>query len=96
MRNNLQNAFRGPKKHENVNHVYHAANTHADQTVATNRAAIERRSGDERKVDSAALVADLSDDEDADGVVADVVSLPLPLLLFAAIETVGAERFGLV
>lgn len=76
-----------------MRHIYHAAKTHADQTVATESAAIERRSGEERRVDSAALVADLSDAEDADGVVADVVSL---LLLFAVIETVGAERFGLV
>lgn len=81
-----------------MRHIYHATEIHADQTVATDSAEIERRSGEERRVDSAALVADLSDDDDADGVaVADEVSLPLPLLLlFAVIETVGAERFGLV
>ena len=78
-----------------MRHIYHAAKAHADQTVATESAEMVRSSGEERRVDSAALVADLSDAEDADGVVAEEVPLPL-LLLFASIETVGAERFGLV
>jgi hypothetical protein len=48
-----------------MRHIYHATEIHADQTVATDSAEIERRSGEERRVDSAALVADLSDDDDA-------------------------------